>query len=447
MSRNPEASYIDALQGKLKWNYTTGLELKAMLDASIQHSQLQSPCTPGGEGEGSPSAAGAAIPSVATASNASTIISEGKAAKAAKGSEGTAADCGGKAMEAMEAAVPSKGIGPYELSFEGTVDAGAVIRYVDAWYDAIIDSTGRIGVNYKKSNWSLDHICPGRTLFTLYDLSGKQKYKAAMDSLYSQIQGQPRTAEGGFWHKKIYPGQMWLDGLYMAQPFYAEYTARYVPDSLKSRNWEDIARQFDLSWRKCYDSATGLLRHAWDSSEPKMFWADPTTGQSAHAWGRALGWYAMALVEVIPFMPAGALQQDLKIKLNTLCRNLQSYADPQSGMWYQVLDCPGREGNYIESTASAMFVYAMLKGARQGWIDCISLEQAREKYRALLRSFVSYDPSTGLVNLADCCEVAGLGGKENRSGSYEYYINEKIRSNDPKGIGPLVWAALEYEKL
>ncbi len=178
-----------------------------------------------------------------------------------------------------------------------------------------------------------------------------------------------------------------------------------------------------------------------------MFWADPTTGQSAHAWGRALGWYAMALVEVIPFMPAGALQQDLKIKLNTLCRNLQSYADPQSGMWYQVLDCPGREGNYIESTASAMFVYAMLKGARQGWIDCISLEQAREKYRALLRSFVSYDPSTGLVNLADCCEVAGLGGKENRSGSYEYYINEKIRSNDPKGIGPLVWAALEYEKL
>ena len=410
MVRNPEASYLDGLEGKLKWNYTTGLELQSFLDAAMAGKE---------------------------------------ATKADNGSKGTALDCG---REATEVAVPSKGIGPYELTFEGTAAGGAgvryidAVRYVDAWYDAIIDSTGRIGMNYKKSNYSLDHICPGRTLFALYDITGKEKYRAAMDTLYAQIQSQPRTPEGGFWHKKIYPNQMWLDGLYMAQPFYAEYTARYVPDSLKAANFEDIARQFDLAWTRCYDPSTGLLRHAWDSSR-SMFWCDATTGQSAHAWGRALGWYAMALVEVIPWMPEGALKLDLTGKLDKLCHNIMSYADPETRMWYQVLDRPGQEGNYLEATASAMFTYALLKGCRNGWVKGIKMETARSIYRDLLVTFVSYDPSTGLVDLNRCCEVAGLGGKENRSGTYEYYINEKIRSNDPKGIGPLIWAALEYEKL
>ena len=410
MVRNPEASYLDGLEGKLKWNYTTGLELQSFLDAAMAGKE---------------------------------------ATKADNGSKGTALDCG---REATEVAVPSKGIGPYELTFEGTAAGGAgvryidAVRYVDAWYDAIIDSTGRIGMNYKKSNYSLDHICPGRTLFALYDLTGKEKYRAAMDTLYAQIQSQPRTPEGGFWHKKIYPNQMWLDGLYMAQPFYAEYTARYVPDSLKAANFEDIARQFDLAWTRCYDPSTGLLRHAWDSSR-SMFWCDATSGQSAHAWGRALGWYAMALVEVIPWMPEGALRLDLTGKLDKLCHNIMPYADPETRMWYQVLDRPGQEGNYLEATASAMFTYALLKGCRNGWVKGIKMETARSIYRDLLVTFVSYDPSTGLVDLNRCCEVAGLGGKENRSGTYEYYINEKIRSYDPKGIGPLIWAALEYEKL
>ena len=395
MTRNPEASYIDGLEGKLKWNYTTGLELQSFLDAAI---------------------AGTKAP------------------------EGIASDCSTKASEA---AVPSKGIGPYELTFEGTANGGAVLRYVDAWYDAIIDSTGRIGVNYKKSNYSLDHICPGRTLFTLYDLTGKEKYRLAMDSLFVQLREQPRTKEGGFWHKKIYPDQMWLDGLYMAQPFYAEYTARYAPDSLKQECFADIQRQFELSWAGCYDPSTRLLRHAWDSSR-SMFWCDPSTGQSAHAWGRACGWYAMALVETIPWLPRPEVLTGM---LNNLMHTVMDYADPQTGMWYQVLDRPGEEGNYVESTASAMFTYALLKGIRNGWIKDIPMETVREKYRSLLRTFVSYDPSTGLVNLERCCEVAGLGGKENRSGTYDYYLNEKIRSNDPKGIGPLVWAALEYEKL
>ncbi len=334
MARNPEASYIDGLEGKLKWNYTTGLELKAMLDAS-----------------------------------------------------------------------------PEALS------------YVDAWYDAIIDSTGTI-YKYKKSNYSLDHVCPGRTLFQLLDLTGKEKYRVAMDTLYSQLQSQPRTPEGGFWHKKIYPNQMWLDGLYMAQPFYAEYTTRYVTDSLqREQNFADIVLQFTTVYNHTYDVTNGLLRHAWDSSH-SMFWCNPETGQSDHAWGRALGWYAMALVDVIEIFPDGPYKDCLIGILNNVYQVLPLYADKETGMWFQVLD-------------------QRLKGCRLGVLS--NLDGARQSYQALLSTFVTEED--GLVNLNQCCEVAGLGGKDNRRGDYEYYINERVRANDPKGIGPLIWAALEYEKL
>ena len=361
MRRNPEASFIDGQEGKLKWNYTTGLELKAMLDVYC-HS---------------------------------------------------------------------------ERSEESLLD------YVDSWYDAIIDSTGRI-CKYRKENWSLDHICPGRTLFQLYDLTGKEKYRAAMDPLYSQLRGQPRTPEGGFWHKFVYPNQMWLDGLYMAEPFYAEYTNRFVTDSLeRDANYRDIVLQFTLAYDKCLDPSTGLLRHAWDSSH-KMFWCDPDTGRSAHAWGRAMGWYSMALVDVAELLPEGSEYKDSLIGLlGICCASLPLYADLSSGMWYQVLDRPYGEGNYLEASCSAMFVYAWLKAARLGYVS--GLEGARMAYESLLSTFVTVED--GLVNLNRCCEVAGLGGKGARSGDYEYYINERVRSNDPKGIGPLIWAALEYEQL
>ena len=353
MARNPEASYIDGLEGKLKWNYTTGLELKAMLDASPD-----------------------ALP------------------------------------------------------------------YVDAWYNAIIDSTGNI-YKYKKSNYSQDHICPGRTLFQLYDFTGKEKYKAAMDTLYSQLQGQPRTPEGGFWHKQIYPDQMWLDGLYMAEPFYAEYTGRFVTDSLqKEKNYGDIVLQFTTVYNHTYDPVTGLLRHAWDSSH-QMFWCDSETGQSAHAWGRAMGWYCMALVDVIELLPDGPYKDTLIGILNNVYQVIPLYADKITGMWFQVLDQPYREGNYLEATCSAMFTYAWLKGCRLGFLG--NLEGAVQSYESLLKTFVTEED--GLVSLNQCCEVAGLGGKENRRGDYEYYINERVRANDPKGIGPLIWAALEYERL
>lgn len=364
IARNPEASWIDGQEGKLKWNYTTGLELKAFLDVYDRYAA-----------------------------------------------------------------------GLSERSEESLLD------YVDAWYDAIIDSTGRI-YKYKVSNYSTDHICPGRTLFRLYELTGKEKYRMAMDTLYHQIQGQPRTSEGGFWHKKVYPQQMWLDGLYMAQPFYAEYTLRFVPDSLQARNFDDIVRQFKTVAEHTFDPATGLYRHAWDSSH-EMFWANPETGQSDHAWGRALGWYAMALVDVLELLPETVSGRgDLVRILQGIFDKLPEYADSASGMWYQVLDTPGREGNYVEATCSAMFVYSMLKGIRLGILE-IPLKTAREKYDAFVRTFVTRDGD--LVSLERCCEVAGLGGKDNRRGDYDYYINERVRANDPKGIGPAIWAALEME--
>lgn len=355
ISRNPEASYIDGQEGRLKWNYTTGLELKAMLDATNES-----------------------------------------------------------------------------------------LDYVDAWYDAIIDSAGTI-YKYKKSNFSLDHICPGRTLFQLYDITGKEKYRAAMDTLYSQLQDQPRTPEGGFWHKAVYPNQMWLDGLYMAQPFYAEYTNRYVIDSTaRAVNYDDIVHQFQLVYDGTYDPETGLLRHAWDSSR-EMFWSDEETGQSAHSWGRAMGWYAMALVDVAELLPEGSEWKDEVIGLlKSVYEALPLYADHTTGMWYQVLDRPYADGNYLEATCNAMFVYTWLKGVRLGFLE--GRESAVQAYEALLKTFVTKDED-GLVNLNDCCEVAGLGGKGNRSGDFDYYISEPVRPNDPKGIGPLIWAALEYERL
>ena len=376
MARNPEASYIDGLEGKLKWNYTTGLELKAFLYVYMRS------------------------------------LADAKDDKK---------DCHSERSEE------------------------SVLEYVDAWYDAIIDSTGAI-YKYKKSNYSTDHICPGRTLFQLYDLTGKEKYREAMDTLYRQLQSQPRTPEGGFWHKQIYPNQMWLDGLYMAQPFYAEYTARYVTDSLqRAANFQDSASQFALVYEHTCDPSTGLLRHAWDSSH-QMFWCNPETGQSDHAWGRAMGWYVMALVDVIEILPAGEPQDALVSLLNHVFQSLPLYADSATGMWFQVLDRPYEEGNYLEATASAMFVYGMLKGSRLGVLDNVSREDAVKRYQELLETFVRRDED-GLVNLEQCCEVAGLGGKENRRGDYEYYINERVRANDPKGIGPLIWAALEYERI
>lgn len=373
MRRCPTAADLDGMAGKLKWNYTPGLEMLSFLDAAYPN--------------------------------------------------GPSARSKGPGIASPQA---------------------SALQYVDAWYDAIIREDGNIGANYKRGNYNVDHICPGRTLFKLYDLTGKQKYRAALDSIYMQVKTQPRTEAGAFWHKKIYPYQVWLDGFYMAQPFYAQYSARYLDPEEAAVNFDDIARQFAVAYDKCYDPATGLLRHAWDESR-SMFWANPETGQSDHAWGRALGWYMMALVDVLDWVPENhPAGTELKNILCTLLDKLQEYDDPATGMWYQVLDCPGREGNYIESTCSAMFTYVYLKAADKGYAPQYKT-YARKLYRKLVKTFIR-EEADGTITLTECCAVAGLGGKENRRGDYDYYINEKKCENDPKGVGPFIWASLIYEK-
>ena len=312
--------------------------------------------------------------------------------------------------------------------------------YVRAWYDGVLDGDGNIGGKYDREKFNLDHICPARTLITLNQSTPDPRYAAAVETARGQLREQPRTQAGAFWHKKVYPGQVWLDGLYMAEPFYAAYASANHEDSA----FDDIALQFRVAAEKTFDPATGLWRHAWDETK-SMFWADPMTGQSAHAWGRALGWYTMALTEVLPFFPEDHPGKvELQGILEQILATLPKYADPETGMWYQVLDCPGREGNYQESTCSAMFTYAYLKAARMGWAVPESVDP-RALYDSLVKTFIRED-ADGTLNLTQCCAVAGLGGKENRSGTFEYYIHEKIIENDPKGIGPFIWASLEYEQ-
>ena len=318
-----------------------------------------------------------------------------------------------------------------------------ILSYVDSWYDAAIGDDGEIKY-YHPGSYSVDKVCPANTLFALHDLTGKEKYRAAADSMALTLGSHPRTSEGAFWHKSIYPWQIWLDGLYMAEPFYAQHTARYAPDSLKAEKFSDIANDFLVTARHTFDPATGLYRHAWDETR-SMFWCDPDTGQSAHCWGRALGWYCMAIVDVLDHMPEETPgRQEMIGILRGIFDVLPSFADPATGMWYQVLDQPGREGNYLEATCSAMFSYTLLKGVRMGYLDKSLEKYARKTYRSLVRTFISRD-GDGLLNIDNCCSVGGLGGKTMRKGDYDYYLSEPVRSNDAKGVGPFIWASLEME--
>ncbi len=327
------------------------------------------------------------------------------------------------------------------LAVSRTYDIPEFDAYVRAWYDGVLDAFGAIQGKYDLEKFNLDHICPARTLLSLYQTTPDKRYAMAIGQAREQLKRQPRTEAGAFWHKQAYPYQVWLDGLYMAEPFYAVY----ADISHETAIFDDVVTQFKVAAEKTYDPATGLYRHAWDESK-QMFWADPVTGQSAHCWGRALGWYTMALVEVLPFFPENHPgKAELQGILEGILATLPKYADSETGMWYQVLDSPGREGNYLESTCSAMFTYAYLRAAREGYAVPASVDP-KALYEALVKRFIREDKD-GTLNLTDCCAVAGLGGKENRSGTFDYYVNEKIIENDPKGVGPFIWASLEYEKL
>lgn len=315
------------------------------------------------------------------------------------------------------------------------------VDYAISYADTIINEEGNI-LTYKQERFNIDHVNPGKILFRLYDKTKDEKYRKALDVIRDQLTNQPRTSEGGFWHKKIYPSQMWLDGLYMGTPFYAEYAARFnQPEA-----FDDITNQFVTVAKHTYDPQTGLYRHAWDESR-QMGWADSITGQAPHVWGRAVGWYMMAMVDVLDFMPQDHPGREAILNiLQPLSENLLTYQDSLTGAWSQVLDMPQREGNYQETSCTSMFAYAFLKGSRKGYLDLKFREAGLRAYNGLVTHFIVKDEH-GNLNLTRVCGVAGLGGKPYRDGSFDYYINEVIRDNDPKGVAPFIMAALEVERL
>ena len=327
-------------------------------------------------------------------------------------------------------------------SIEAVWRATGAVRYWHFIHDTIdlfVDNDGGIRT-YELEEYNLDQINPGKSLFTLWQSTGDRRYTTALHTLRRQLAQQPRTLSGGFWHKQIYPHQMWLDGIFMASPFYAEYALTFDEPS----GFDDVALQITLLAEHARDPQTGLLYHAWDESKQQR-WADPVTGCSPHVWGRALGWYAMALVDVLDYVPRDhATRSSIITILNRLVEAIARVQDQATGLWYQVLDQGSRSGNYLEASASCMLVYALAKAVRLGYSPIDHLAIAQRGYQSILNQLVTID-ERGEVHLTGVCSVAGLGGDPYRDGSFEYYISEPIRTDDLKGVGSFILAAIEME--
>ncbi|MGH9888944.1 MAG: glycoside hydrolase family 88/105 protein [bacterium] len=312
--------------------------------------------------------------------------------------------------------------------------------YIKKSVDSLVRPDGSIAT-YTATEYNLDQINEGRALFALADRTGDKRYMRAADALREQLRTHPRTAEGGFWHKKIYPQQMWLDGLYMAEPFYAQYSVRKGDTAAMN----DVARQFLLVARHLRDPKTGLYYHAWDSVHEQK-WADPNTGLSPNFWGRAVGWYLMAAMDVLDFLPKTHRDRAELIRVTKdLAASAAAVRDPVSGLWWQVLDQPNRAKNYLEASGSAMFVYAFAKGARMGYLSPEYRALADRAFDSMITTFVTVDHD-GLVSINGICKVAGLGGTPFRDGTYEYYVSEPVAANDYKGVGAFILAAHELGK-
>ncbi len=313
--------------------------------------------------------------------------------------------------------------------------------YMKSYTDTIIDSNGKIIV-YKKSDYNIDKVNPGKFLFLLYSTTKEEKLRIAIDSLYSQLQSHPRTSDGGFWHKKVYPHQMWLDGLYMGTPFLAEYAMRNnLPAST-----DDAIHQILTMAKHGYDAKTGLYYHGWDESRSQR-WSNPKTGQSPNFWSRSIGWYMMSMVDALDFIPASHPQRDEVIKiLQNLTDSLLNFNDPKTGMWYQVTDKTDEKGNYLESTGSSMFIYSMVKAGQKGYLPKSYLKKGKSLYKQFVKTFIKKN-NDGTISVTNCCAVAGLGGDKNyRDGSFEYYISEPVRDNDPKAVAPFMMVSVLLNK-
>ena len=347
------------------------------------------------------------------------------------------------------------------IELEGLLDTyrvhgdDSILNYLHTYRQKMIDERGDV-VGYDYNAFNLDNVRPAKFILRMQQYGARKGEKIALKTFMKQLLNQPRTREGVFWHKAIYANQVWLDGIFMGLPFYCDYAVKTCSPRKARRILDDAVNQMMQTDRRTYDEKTGLWKHAWDETH-RQFWANPLTGQSRHTWARALGWYVMAMTECLDVMPDDYPRKaEIVALLQKVMKAVVQYQDKKSGVWYDVLDVESPK-NYLESTASCMFAYVLLKGSRMGWLDTDFNEAGKRAYEGILKRFIRVNEDR-TISLTDCCSVSGLGpgkgpfvpaGKENykRDGSFDYYMSEPIRDNDAKGIGPFIWASLEMERL
>jgi len=320
----------------------------------------------------------------------------------------------------------------------------AIFNFIKAAVDPCIAADGSI-VGYKAETHTLDNIEMGRAVLFLYRVTSQPKYALAAKFLHDQLALQPRTPSGGYWHKQIYPNQMWLDGAYMAEPFRAEYAVTFQSPA----DFDDIAKQLLLMDANMRDPDSGLLRHGWDESK-QMSWADKTTGLSPEVWGRAMGWYAMALVDTLDWFPPSSDQSHpqraaLIAALNRTMAAVIEVQDAKTGLWWQVMTHGSEPGNFFEASASCMFTYALARGVRMGYLPQADEENAKRAWEGIQKQFIAANPDGTLV-LQNTVKVGGLGGTPFRAGDYNYYIHEPVVDQDKKGVGAFLLAGSEMEQ-
>jgi len=322
----------------------------------------------------------------------------------------------------------------FELVYKNTGDK-KYLDYIERSMNILVSEDGSVPM-YKNEN-NIDDSNLGKALLLMCRENRGEKYTKAAGLLRNQLKTHPRTGEGGFWHKEIYPHQMWLDGLYMGAPFYAEYSKLFN----EPENYPDVVKQFVIMEKQARDDKTGLLYHGWDESKEQR-WADKRTGCSPSFWGRAVGWFAMALMDTLEILPS-EYHDELRGILKRLVAAIIKIQDGL-GLWWQVLDRPDAVGNYREASCSCMLAYALAKGVRLGFLDAEYSGMANRAWDGIIREFITENPD-GTLDLLHTCQVAGLGANLYRDGTYEYYISEPQKINDLKGVGAFILAACEVE--
>ncbi len=346
------------------------------------------------------------------------------------------------------------------IEMEGMLDTyehykdgnSAILDYLKEYPAKMIDEQGNI-TGYKYEDFNLDNVRTAKFILRMHNLFPTQGTEKALKTLFKQLKNQPRTKEGVYWHKAIYANQVWLDGIFMGLPFYCNYAVQTMKPKKAEKYLNDAVDQMVKTDYRTYDEKTQLWKHAWDETH-QQFWANKEDGKSQHCWARALGWYVMAMTECLDAMPENyARRQEVIDLLNKAMKSVVKYQDKKTGVWYDVLDVKS-DKNYLESTASSMFAYVLLKGYRKGYLSEDYLKAGVKAYNGILKQFIKVNPDK-TISLTRCCAVSGLGPgpgpyvkKPNykRDGSFEYYMSEPIRDNDAKGVGPFIWASLEMEQ-